>query len=266
MTKNKRKGVSNSRNLGIELSKGKYIYFLDFDDMIKSNSLEILVDIAERNNYKIVYGGYERKKELVLSGDKACDYTVYDISYDSLNSLLYSGTIWGGIIDSEIIKKNNIKFDESLQYGEDTIFKFNILRYIDKLVVTYEKLYYWRIVSGSLSYKASDYDLLQKELKMVKSMYSNIDKYKNKNYISIVIKFIRVKKNSMYRIIFDSEKDIQNYKILDSIRIPFKYILKSNMKYKDKLIESLYSLLYFMDRYYIWKVLFRVKIFINNAI
>ncbi len=70
----------------------------------------------------------------------------------------------------------------------------------------------------------------------------------------------------MYRIIFDSEKDIQNYKILDSIRIPFKYILKSNMKYKDKLIESLYSLLYFMDRYYIWKVLFRVKIFINNAI
>ena len=70
----------------------------------------------------------------------------------------------------------------------------------------------------------------------------------------------------MYRIIFDNEEYMLNYKLLNRIRIPIRYILKSKMKYKDKLIESLYSLLYFMDRYYIWKLLFKVKIFINNVI
>ena len=40
----KTRGVSNARNIGINLSKGKFICFLDSDDRLANNSLEIVLE------------------------------------------------------------------------------------------------------------------------------------------------------------------------------------------------------------------------------
>lgn len=44
------KGLAYVRNRGIECAKGKYIYFLDSDDMIEKNAMEILYDEAEKKS------------------------------------------------------------------------------------------------------------------------------------------------------------------------------------------------------------------------
>ncbi len=43
-------GQAIARNIGIRKAKGKYIYFLDSDDLITDNCLEKLYNCAEKNN------------------------------------------------------------------------------------------------------------------------------------------------------------------------------------------------------------------------
>ena len=55
-------GVSNARNIGLEIVRGEYIQFLDADDYIEKNMLEDLVKIADKN-----------KPDLIISGIKKVD-------------------------------------------------------------------------------------------------------------------------------------------------------------------------------------------------
>lgn len=48
-------GQAAARNIGIEKSSGKYIFFLDSDDRIKTNTLAELYENAKKNNTDIVY-------------------------------------------------------------------------------------------------------------------------------------------------------------------------------------------------------------------
>ena len=48
------KGQSAARNLGVELAKGKYIWFIDSDDYIASNTLKMLLEVIESNNLDIL--------------------------------------------------------------------------------------------------------------------------------------------------------------------------------------------------------------------
>lgn len=47
-------GLSSARNAGMRISKGKYIYYLDSDDYIDENALEILYEKAEENNLDMI--------------------------------------------------------------------------------------------------------------------------------------------------------------------------------------------------------------------
>jgi len=52
---NKNRGIGHAKNLGISISKGKYIVTLDADDMLTKNSLEVRVKAILKNNVPFVY-------------------------------------------------------------------------------------------------------------------------------------------------------------------------------------------------------------------
>lgn len=55
----KKGGASAARNRAIKEAKGRYIAFLDSDDMWKENKLEIQVNFMKKNNYYFSYTDYE---------------------------------------------------------------------------------------------------------------------------------------------------------------------------------------------------------------
>ena len=53
------RGVSYSRNRIIDETRGRFLYFLDSDDTIESNTIQLLYDAIIQNRVQIAYGSYE---------------------------------------------------------------------------------------------------------------------------------------------------------------------------------------------------------------
>ena len=66
-------GVSAARNTGINKSKGKYISFLDSDDILLPNKIAHQVDILTKNNADICYGRvrYQSKKDSYINNPQS---------------------------------------------------------------------------------------------------------------------------------------------------------------------------------------------------
>ena len=146
-------GVSSARNLGIEHSKGEYITFIDSDDWVESDYLEVLyralleeqADIAistykqfnmDDNCYYLhsYQRGYDRKvftnAELI---DALYSLYVYDNTYNFVSCKLVS---------REILKY--IRFNLSTSYGEDMEFWNKVFLISKKIVYVNKDTYIYR--------------------------------------------------------------------------------------------------------------------------
>lgn len=133
-------GVSSARNIGIEISKGEYIAFVDPDDDIEINMYEELMGIMENNNVDIVVSGF---KFINLINNTSEKFNIYnrtnriikrkeinnEILIDILNLDNCYGygmySCWNKIYKKELFFKYNIRFDDNKNNGEDA--KLNLI-------------------------------------------------------------------------------------------------------------------------------------------
>ncbi len=62
-------GAALSRNKGIEVAKGRFIAFLDSDDLWEPNKLEIQVNFMLENNYSFTFTGYHKFRDEGIVGE-----------------------------------------------------------------------------------------------------------------------------------------------------------------------------------------------------
>ena len=109
----KNSGAAVSRNYALREAKGRWIAFLDSDDLWSSNKLEIQIKFMEKNGYHFSYTGYteidEESKPLgrSVSGPKMIGKTgMYNYCWPGCLTVMYDANVVG-LIQIADIKKNN---------------------------------------------------------------------------------------------------------------------------------------------------------------
>ena len=139
-------GAGLSRNIGISKSKGKYISFIDADDMWKKDKLELQIKFMKEKNYLISHTSYEiiDKENNILSLRTARNF-------NTVNDLLRSCDIG---LSSVILKKEILSEEclfENLKTKEDFVLWLRILKKNIKIGALQKNLMYWRKLNNSLS-------------------------------------------------------------------------------------------------------------------
>lgn len=188
-----KRGVSNSRNLGIEKMTGDYVFFCDADDYLDEKAIEVAVsnikDVdAVRFSHFVVTNSDVTKKEnsddVFSNIDKIIDNK--DELIINLISNKTEGHLWNYLFDSKIIKENNIKFNEKLFYQEDVVFLLEYFLNANKIKLLKEAYYYYYKNENSVtnSFKGAIKNI--SSIYIIRNILSDILIKNNKNYQSII--------------------------------------------------------------------------------
>lgn len=144
------RGLSAARNTGVEAAKGDYIYFLDSDDAITSNCIEVLVKYACMGGYDFVVGNY-----YAIGFQSACyvqsekEIKGKDISHTYFKSE-WPDTVWNKLFRADFLKNNHIIFKEG-PIPEDIIWTFWTVLKAKKIYILTEKTYKYYYRADSIT-------------------------------------------------------------------------------------------------------------------
>ena len=168
-------GVCAARNRGFLEATGKYIWFIDPDDMIATNCLGKIYDLMERNKADI----FELNFATCNEDTKFIKQNInFEIDGENREGSHGSGCL--SICLSSYLKKNKIQWNPQLHYGEDYLWAFQTKFRRHKSIYTNSKLYFYRQRNNSAMHIVSK-DKTEKHLQDMLLLY-NI--YGDEFYIS----------------------------------------------------------------------------------
>lgn len=114
----KNEGIGKTRNLGIENATGNYIAFVDSDDYLDKNFCKKMIKKADEDNCDIVICNYFEDRNDKLKKIEFVNFKDSSLkSNPSLINFINLGPC-NKIYKMNMIKKNNIKFEENLKYED----------------------------------------------------------------------------------------------------------------------------------------------------
>jgi glycosyltransferase involved in cell wall biosynthesis len=140
-------GLSDARNMGINISRGCYISFIDSDDWIHEKYIEILVDILEKGNADISVCGFLKTSVEDFTRAPLNEHIFEFTNIEALEQLYgeFSTQLvvaWGKLLKKSLLQ--NIRFPIG-RLHEDVFTTYKIIYEAKKVVFTTNQLlYYWQ--------------------------------------------------------------------------------------------------------------------------
>lgn len=151
-------GVSATRNVGIKNAKGEWICFIDSDDEITPNYLQLFIELLLKYDADCYVTGCK-----ILSKGKCHAINLEEKDFgkkDIYKSIIYLrekcllGVPWNKLFKASIIQKNNLYFDETISSYEDEIFVLQYLMFSKSVYTSpYNTYIYYSNNTDSLSKK-----------------------------------------------------------------------------------------------------------------
>ena len=179
-------GASSARNFGLDNVTGDYVTFIDADDWVEENHLEVLINNIKENNSDMAVSSIKK-----FDNSNNFYFRVYSneekylLNYNKLNRVeflvilpkLIPANNSYKVAVSKLFKKElvtDVRFDESIVYGEDLEFFFKIYNNINSISYVDEVTYIYRLHDERSSSKFGQLHMEQ-ELAIYKKMYERIE-------------------------------------------------------------------------------------------
>lgn len=160
-------GVSNARNVGIDISSSEYIAFLDSDDTLTTNFIEEAYKLIKDNDLDLIIGGYNEIKNNQITRVRLSmpglhiyeDKTLINFFEKLLSSKTNEtnkeiGDCPTGRIYTRLFKRSSLddlRFDVNIKMSEDTLFMIDYMNYVNKIGVVDKVWYNYYINEYSIS-------------------------------------------------------------------------------------------------------------------
>lgn len=157
-------GLVRARKTGINVSEGELIAFVDSDDWIDENFIEILMKQLEKNNADIVCSGAIAEKnygveywygsiaEGVYFGENINELYNNMLSTSSFYNFGILPNVWNKLFKKQILVKIYEHVNDNITYGEDAAAVYPALLEAKKVVVIREAYYHYCIREDSMSF------------------------------------------------------------------------------------------------------------------
>ena len=191
-------GPSAAHNKGLSHSRGKYVYFMDSDDLIVENTLEILYNYAEKSNADVVH--MDNYWEFRASNDKILpskqEITIFSPPHAVQQPTLmienkserlkmacdgfYTWPAWHKLVRRDFLIENNITFP-NLKASLDVGWTIEVVYHAERLLRIPNQLYVYRIHSNSITYeKGTPEKILNNWIEMFVNGINFFDNWTNK--------------------------------------------------------------------------------------
>lgn len=229
-------GLSDARNAGMKIATGKFIQFIDSDDFIDKDMIEMLYDLVIENDGDIsMCSNYileGKKKTSNCSGEKY----IYN-RIEALREILLDEKVrsyaWNKLIKRELLK--NIEFPKGKVF-EDQLTIPRIFERSSKIVFLDIPKYYYRQREGSiLNTQTNELRLAYINATQEMNKYIEEREQSLKNYCAYNIVHVTI--NTYNDIGFFRMYDLLNEKIVNDLYEKTKKIME-NKEYEQLIIRN----------------------------
>lgn len=147
-------GVSRTRNRGMREATAPLITMLDADDAFTPEAVSTIIRHAKEDPDFILFGGcqideagHTQPFRLLKENYKARGC----VSVSARLAAAVEGYCWGGAYKTDLLRRHQLEYDESIRYFEDHHFLLRYLAHCRRAYISDEPLYCYYLRSGSAS-------------------------------------------------------------------------------------------------------------------
>ena len=144
-------GLGPARNAGLARARGKYVWFVDSDDIVRKNSLAAVANAMETSGAETLITGYETFLSGEADAQRHGECNLFDAVPSSPTEALCfcKASVWNKISTREFLLRADMKY-LPLTGPEDMAVTFRLLASARKIVKTDTVCYYYRWRPGSM--------------------------------------------------------------------------------------------------------------------